>query len=315
MYNIESNQVNLFVTPNHNMWVKGRETKYKKEKAEDIFGKRKYYKKNVDNIKVYKNNDYFTYNELNHTTHFKINDVQYPIEEWLTFFGIWIAEGFVSQSRNQIIFAAHKQRVKDELTNICQVLNLNINEQSDGKSEEKHMWHITDKNIAEYMRPLSVGAINKSFPEWVWNLTPMLCRTLINGMMLGDGHTMDNGTERYDTSSKRLADEFQRLCLHAGWACNIIIKYKAGHTSTIVNGDRKGVTITSTTDAYRMTIIKTQVEPLVNKTIQHGNQLDKYVDFKGKVYCCTMPHLGVLYVRRNNVPVWCCNSRHGYFLA
>ena len=311
MYNIESNQVSLCVTPNHNMWVRGRDTKYKKELAENIYGKRKYYKKNIEKIKVYKNNNYFVYNEQNQTTHFKINDDIYPINEWLTFFGIWVAEGHISKIGNQIIFAAHKQRVKDSLTEICEKFDLSIHSKSDGKSEEKHIWYTTNKNMANYMIPLSVGAINKSLPEWVWNLTPSLCRILINGMMLGDGHTMENGTERYDTSSIKLANEFQRLCLHAGWACNIMLKYEAGHTATIINGERKGETITSTTNAYRMTIIKTQIEPLVNKTIQNGNQLDKYIDFKGKVYCCTMPHLGVLYVRRNNIPVWCCNSRHG----
>ena len=311
MYNIESNQVSLCVTPNHNMWVRGRDTKYKKELAENIYGKRKYYKKNIEKNRIQKNNHYFVYNEQNQTTHFKINDDIYPINEWLTFFGIWLAEGHISKTRKQITFAAYKQRVKDALTKICGKFDLSINKQSDGKSEEKHIWHITNKNIAEYMRPFSVGSINKSLPEWVWNLTPLLCQKLIAGMMLGDGHTMENGAERYDTSSIKLANDFQRLCLHAGWACNIILKYEAGHTTTIINGVKKGETITSTTNAYRMTIIKTQIEPLVNKTIQHGNQHDKYIDFKGKVYCCTMPHLGVLYVRRNNIPVWCCNSRHG----
>ena len=128
--------------------------------------------------------------------------------------------------------------------------------------------------------------------------------------MLGDGHTMECGTERYDTSSIKLANDFQRLCLHAGWATNIFIKYPAGHTSVIKNGIRAGEEITSTVDAYRMTVIKTQIEPLVNKTIRVGNQLDKLIDFEGKVYCCTVPYKGILYVRRNGIPVFCGNSRH-----
>lgn len=31
----------------------------------------------------------------------------------------------------------------------------------------------------------------------------------------------------------------------------------------------------------------------------------------GKVYCCTVPGDGIIYVRRNGKPVWCGNSRHG----
>ena len=321
MYLVESNQVNLCVTPNHDMWVRGRDTKYKKEYAENIIGKRKYYKKNVNNIEFIKNDKYFVYNEEKEIsiTHFKINDENYDIKLWLQLFGIWMAEGFVSKNRNELIFAAHKQRVKDALTEICSGLNLSINTQTDNSSiNERNIWHIANKNISDYMRPYSVGAINKYLPEWVWYLTSDLCRVLINSMLLGDGHTMTNGTERYDTSSQLLANDFQRLCLHAGYAANIIIKYKAGNVSTI-NGNKSkyniehriGEQIISTTDAYRLTIIKSQLEPLVNKNINDGKQLDKMIDYDGMVYCCTMPYDGVIYVRRNKIPVWTGNcSRH-----
>ena len=312
MYVLESKQVSLCVTPNHNMWVRGRTGEYKKEQAQTIFGKRKYYKKNVGNIEIDINNEYFDYNTDDDITHFKLSDQKYPIKEWLRFFGIWLAEGFISKKCNQIIFAAHKQRVKDELTSICNKFKLSINTQTDDSTKsERNIWYITNKILSDYMRPYSIGAINKFLPKWVWNLAPEQCRELIHGMMLGDGHTMINGTERYDTSSIKLANDFQRLCLHAGWACNISIKYKAGHTSTIVKGDRKGEQIKSTVDAYRMTIIKTQTEPIVNKNIQLGKQLDKYIEFDGKVYCCTMPEDGVIYVRRNNITVFCSNSKHG----
>ena len=311
MYLVESNQVSLCVTPNHDMWVRGRDTKYKKEHAEDIFGKRKYYKKNVTNIEVEKCDKYLVYNG-NTITHFKINDETYNIKEWVRFFGIWIAEGHVSKTRNEVIYAAHKQRVKDELTDICNNLNLKIStKKDDSKVKEKNIWYITNKNIYEYIRQFSVGAVNKYLPEWTWNLSSDLCKELIHGMLLGDGHTMDNGTQRYDTSSKRLADDFQRLCLHAGWATNISLKYKAGHKSSNNIEHRIGEKITSTVDVYRLTVIKTQVEPLVNKNIQKGKQLDRYIDFDGKVYCITVPYNGVIYVRRNNVVVFAGNSRHG----
>jgi DNA-directed RNA polymerase II subunit RPB2 len=121
--------------------------------------------------------------------------------------------------------------------------------------------------------------------------------------MLGDGHIMSNGTEYYVTSSIKLANDFQRLCLHAGWACNIMLNYEAEYTI--------GEKITSSIGAHRMTIIKTQTEPLVNKTNQLDKQLDKYTNFNGKVYCCTVPGDGVMYIRRNNITVFCSNSRHG----
>ena len=44
-------------------------------------------------------------------------------------------------------------------------------------------------------------------------------------MELGDGHVMKNGTIRYDTSSILLANDYQQLCLHAGYSANLYLKY------------------------------------------------------------------------------------------
>ena len=172
-------------------------------------------------------------------------------------------------------------------------------------------YRIYDKRLVKFFTPKSVGAINKSLPEWVWELDSWLCKELIHGMMLGDGHTMVNGTRRYDTSSTQLADDFQKLCLHAGYSCNISIKYKAGHVSICKAKGREGEIFKSTTDVYRMTIIEKQNTPLVNKYKSSGKQLDSWVKYKGKVHCCSVISDGVIYVRRNKVPVWCGNSRHG----
>lgn len=312
MYLVESNQVSLCVTPNHRMWVGNRNGKYAIEEAKDIFGKRKYYKKNVENIIVERNDEYFIYTEEGTITHFKIDDTLFEINNWLMFFGIWMAEGCLHKQNKYIVFAAHKQRVKDELIKICEVLKLKYNTQKDGKSiEERHIWNFTNLSIHKVLLPLSIGAVNKYMPSWVWNLPSDLCRVLINGMLLGDGHTMANGTRRYDTSSIKLAYDFQRLCLHAGFSANCITKYKAGKVSTIVKGDRKGETITSTCDAYRLTVIEKQNEPIVNKTIQLGNQHDSMIDFKGKVYCCSVDGLGVLYVKRHEMVCFSGNSKHG----
>jgi hypothetical protein len=63
MYLVESNQISLCVTPNHRMWVRPRTGKYRAELASDILHQRRCYKKNVDEIEVDKNTDYFEYNE------------------------------------------------------------------------------------------------------------------------------------------------------------------------------------------------------------------------------------------------------------
>src|SRR3984885_437420 len=49
LYQIISNQIDLCVTPNHNMWVasKNNNKKYRLERADEIYGKIKYYQKNI----------------------------------------------------------------------------------------------------------------------------------------------------------------------------------------------------------------------------------------------------------------------------
>lgn len=315
MYLVESNHVSLCVTMNHKMYVASRRSeKYKLEEAKDIYGMAKKYKKNADEgIKEEGLKEFVlpAYKEL--------PEVKLDIDAWLTFFGIWLAEGCVHNKI--IVFATHKQRVKDALDICCEKLNIEARKFMDGnesikfkngEEKQKHnIWNIYDKRVVSYLLPLSVGAINKSLPDWVWKLNMEQCRVLINGMMMGDGHTMSNGTRRYDTSSIKLANDFQRLCLHAGYSTNIAVKYKAGKISVIKKEDRKGETIKSTVDAYRMTIIESQNEPLVNKYLKEGKQLDSKINYNGKVYCCTSK-TGIIYVRRDRIPIWSGNSSsHG----
>ena len=324
LYEVESNQVSLRVTKNHRMYTADRDgKKFDVRNAEDIYGKRRKYKKNVENYNVSDKHPMLEYID-NVPTAFILkgdkeeDNLSIPINDWLYIFGIWMAEGCVTNKggADNIVIAAHKERVKDKLDESFNNINIKLHKYKDHKDDNinnRHIWCISNKLMIKYLKPLSVGAVNKYLPDWVWHLTPAQCQTLIDGMMLGDGHTMENGTRRYDTSSTQLADDFQKLCFHAGWSTNITIKYKAGKVSVIKKGNREGEIIRSTVDAYRMTIIESQNTPLVNKNIKPNGEdrLDKYVEFKGKVYCCSVGGDGIIYVRRNGYPVWCGNSSHG----
>ena len=403
MYSLKSNQIDLCVTLNHRMWVAPRNSKsqtikeYKLEEAQDIIGKIRFYQKNVDVFKgsscpdtndmpfyvdddCFIANGYFILPELDGADKLRID-----MKSWLIFFGIWLAEGFV-KDKWTVSISAHKQRVKDALIKISDKYNLTIRPQKtyDGLNNQ---WNVCNKQLSKYIEPYSVGAINKYLPEWVWFLDKKNARYLIHGMMLGDGHIMKNGTRRYDTSSIKLANDFQRLCLHAGWATNIALKNKAGYTTKI-----RGRKVICNADAWRLTILEKQTKPKVNKkppntkktnntnnppttkknkntgsksnkknnsktnkknnksnkkgtkktnkknnkktTKKNDNKIieegdgeekdteekekdtgkkfthDEIVSYVGKIYCCTVSS-GVIYIRRNCVPVFCGNSLMG----
>jgi DNA-directed RNA polymerase II subunit RPB2 len=303
LYKVKSNQVDLEVTLNHRMYIGNRDGEnYKIEEAKNIIGKRVKY---IKNIEIYKQNiidEYFTLPSFNDIAEKKIN-----LKAFLVIFGIWMAEGWVHS--NQIQYASHKNRVKEALEINFNILGYEITKRKDCKDDDiLNRWIVKDKQLCNFFKEYSVGAINKFLPDWVWELSMEDSEILMNSMILGDGHYMKNGTLRYDTSSEKLADDFQRLCLHAGYSANKYLRYEAGHESYC---EPRNEIFKSTVNAYRLTVIKTQNKPLVNKyrKLNGDKANDSIINYKGKVYCCQV-NSGIIYVRNNGIPVWCGNSRH-----
>jgi DNA-directed RNA polymerase beta subunit len=317
IYEIESNQVNLKVTLNHRMYTSERDKKnFIVQEAKDIEGKMRCYKKNADNGSgrtILDNKNIITDTEgykFVIPAYKEKPQLEVKLEAFIELFGIWMTEGHVHQRTFSI--AAHKERVRNKLHEIERDLQVEICPRKDHSTDViDNRYNIYDRRYVEYFAPLSVGAINKQLPEWIWCLGKEHSQLLISSMMLGNSHTIENGTRIYDTSSDKLADDFQRLCLHAGYSTNKLIKHKANFEYVY----EENMTIKANADAYRLTIIESQNEPLVNKNKGNGNQQDRQVHYKGKVYCCKVDdnaeNGGIIYVRRNGVPVWCGNSRMG----
>ena len=165
-----------------------------------------------------------------------------------------------------------------------------------------------DKALIEFFRPLSVGAINKQLPDWVWNLRSEDCKVLIEGLMLGDGYKTKSTTYLYYTSSEKLGNDVSRLALHAGWSANIRKRKDMENGTTFVI---RGKEYKRNADALELTINRTKNEPEMN----HGHhkaqdgQSEEWIEFDDYVYCCSVPN-ETIYVRLNGKPVWTGNSRH-----
>ena len=302
MYEINSQQINLMVTPNHRMWIKNRRRdNYDFMEAKHIFGKRIRYLKCCDN--------YLGSSSL--SQHFVLpksqrrrgRGIQYfpekklDINAWLVFFGIWIAEGWVSHegSHTRVSIAINKQRVKDAIYPSLETMGFH-------PIVYKEKLHICNKQLTDYLNPLSVGAINKFLPKWTFDLNQQQSRLLLNSMCLGDGH-WSKSSQSYYTSSTTLADDFQRLALQGGYSSNL---YKRSKKGTIFKF--KTHTAISRSDSYTLSVIKSKNKPQIN----HGHnksQIERWVEYKGKVYCCSVPN-GIVYVRRKGIPCWSGNSRH-----
>jgi DNA-directed RNA polymerase II subunit RPB2 len=303
MYKLCTQQVDLVATPNHRMLIKRRYgvgSKYKENfefmTAEECFGKRLKYKKNC--------NQYLCDEYLED---FDLNGTKYNLQNWLLLFGIWYAEGFVSDNYVQI--CAHKQRVKDVLNDILPKMNIEYKYNNCGTTKKMDILKIRNKNLVEYFRPLSVGAINKKLPEWVWSLKTDDCKILLEGLMLGDGYKNKSSTYLYYTSSENLADDICRLSLHAGWSANIRSRKDMEKDTTFIIRNKQ---YKRNADALELTINRYKNEPEVNHghTKTQNGQSEEWIDFDDYVYCCSVPN-ETIYVRLNGKPVWTGNSRHG----
>lgn len=305
MYHIKNQAIDLSVTGNHRMWVsklKGprgdvKWSEYDFEKAEDIVGKHRKYKKDA----IWNKEDY----------QFILPSVKsfipriFTVEEmhpFLTFFGIWYAEGWASgkDTYGRVTISVNKQRVKDVLFVALDKLNY---EYIYDKKDEK--LYVSNNQLYNYMKSLSVGAPNKKLPDWVFDLSINQTRVLIESMVLGDGFYKNSKMVAYYTSSKELADQFQQLCLHAGWSCLLSVHLKAGQKVQIHGRD-----VSNEYDILRLSIITTRSQPSVNHS--HCNeqkvQEEKFVHEVCDVMCITVPN-EVFYVRRNGKAVWTGNSR------
>jgi hypothetical protein len=308
MYRIKNQAIDLDVTLNHRMYVStvhGRKrtwSDYKLLPAEEIVGKQVKYKKDAK----WDAPDYHFilpasgegYRE--HPRDERVVDM----DAWITFFGIWIAEGWVTTYKNgdgydvkRVQICICKERVRAALYPALTKLGFNFNVSGDKCT-------ISDRQLYSYMKALSVGAPNKELPEWVWSLSAQQSKNLIYSMQLGDG-SFAKETSCYYTSSKKLADQVMQLCVHAGLAGMIHLHLPAGNVSYL-NGRK----IKSSHDLWKVTIVKKRLRPTVNHGHVHEQnvQEEEVYDYEGPVYCLQVSS-EVFMVRRNGKAVWTGNSR------
>ena len=118
---------------------------------------------------------------------------------------------------------------------------------------------------------------------------------LYAAMMLGDGYKAKVGNlERYYTSSQRLADNFQEVCLKLGYDTT---------SATLPDKSRtlEGRILNPTCPQYQITVRKSAHKKLLPG--RHASRLD----YDGSVYCATVPN-HTLYIRRRGKTSWCGNS-------
>lgn len=311
MYHLVTPQLDILVTPNHKNLVDITSdkhhiiNKFELVEASQLFGRRAVYKK--DGVWTSGGNKPFVlpgYNQkcgrYGHGTKSVADEFKDP-NTFLPLLGLWLAEGSIYAKRGNFIVNI-AQKTPEKCVKVEKILDASGYRWV--KSGTGYI--IRDKHLTLYLKQFGL-CYQKFIPQEVFEYTVDLQRKFFEGIMLGDGSYNKEGRPVcYTTTSKRLADDFSRLCLNIGYAANIQVKpYQAP-----VWCAREQRYIVSRRPCYSVRIITNKLQPKVHF---HGkpseaNHVEEWQHYEGFVYCCTVPKYHTLYVRRNGKPYWSGNS-------
>jgi len=292
MYSIKNKQVEIVCTLNHKLYVKKRSgKKYELIEAKDIMGKMVRFEKTMEN--VYPDVETITFGEET-----------YDMDAWLQLLGMFISDGWSDKTNKKIIITALKERKREFINKLLEKLMIESSYHEDGN------YYISGSKYSEIytqLKELSVGALNKYLPEYVWNLSKRQSIVLLESLLEGDGSRMvykEETFDRYGTISLKLANDITRLALYCGWSGIVKIAEEPTGIARVGKrnlGTRAGqeVSITQKHTYYKVSIIRKQNQPWINKKVNGSNE-EKLIHYTGKVYCVEMPSSHTYYMRETN---------------
>lgn len=226
-------------------------------------------------------------NQSGRCTTRRINSKRIKMDEFLRFFGIWLAEGCTCFDRHYRITITQNNDEKRELIKrwlqpIADQVGFKFWEH---KNSHSRAFEFRNKQMFSYLKQFG-KAKDKYVPKDFKNLPSRQLRILLEAMMLGDGSDWI-----YSTSSKKLADDVQEIALKAGYAASVR-KIPTPHSGFDAYSELYSVTICS----------EARLEPV---SMKKGRG---FINYRGPIYSVEVLKHHTLYVRRNGKPCWSGNS-------
>ncbi len=313
MYEVESEQVSLLVTPNHRMWAQKVDTQAYRRRAEPfqiheartILNKRVRYQKGAQWQGFSPENVHIP--ATSRTYHRAIDQrpstrtypgVTFPAKAFARFLGWYLAEGSIN--RHTIVLNQNRGPKLDEIVTTIEALGLKpyVPDTAQGQVRTCCV------PLRDFLADLG-HAIDKRIPRMVQEWGPELIREFLAAMVAGDGNVhRTNGHEVIYTASREMADDLQILAIKAGYAANVRVDDRTGRERRMKSGqvfyNLRPCYVVSLLSDYRLYphVNLHRGHPAPNRWLnEHGNN-DRLVHYEGRVYCAKVPN-GLLFVRRN----------------
>jgi glycosyltransferase involved in cell wall biosynthesis len=308
MYHFYSNMacVDLMVTPNHNMYIQteyGRRKKdintWRFDKAENIFGRSCYFKKNGS----YKKEG---------PEFLRICNRDIKTSDWLEFLGYYLSEGSATITSAPNHYIIQIRQFGDNLYKMANALQKVTPNRINVRHEDGRVI-VNDKELCVYLKKEFGNKYEKRIPRYILNeCSKEQLVVLFKALMLGDGHDLHknykegkiSGGSSYNTSSIQLRDDFMELLLKIGYSGSYIKVYSKGDEVSVY--DRMYL---AKADNWTVRIKFENNVCFKNKDRKFKEEI---IDYKGTIHCVTVKN-HTLYIRRNGMPVWSGNS--GYAQA
>ena len=305
LHHWHSSQIDLMVTPNHNMWLGNADNPKKWDfiKSEDANNKRYRFNKSAKPTTVQGFN-IFRIDGCDYENNFQ-SSFNKPLEfDANTFFellGWWVTDGSISEGKNgsgnRIVITQIKELGRERIKELLDILDLSY-------SEYKSEIRINCPQLYKWLKYNFVQ--NEDFrktyyiriPRWFYStLSCENLKAFLNGIIGGDGtpHTKGNGFQIY-TASEDFAEDLVELALYIGMCAN---KY------SVPERDRDwGEYISHCKEQYVVSFVTTNEHFFYAK----NNTGKDEVEYNDNVYCVELPIYHRLYVMRNGKACWCGNT-------
>ena len=276
--------IDLLVTPNHQCYVKSnyKNSKWRFSKAEDL---PKHYMIDKHFPWEGERKEFFVLPGVPWGQTNKICDPKkFLMDDWLAFFGIWLAEGssFTSKRKTRkeirymVQIAQENDENREQIKKICEKLGYVV-------QDTGHELRIHNKQLCFYLKQFG-HSHDKYIPNEFKNLSRRQLNILLEWMILGDGHKYSKTNYAYCTSSRQLADDVYEIGLKVGWNLSQTRFYERN-------------------DCCYVNMRKSRFTPKLNG----GKDQREWIDYDGYVYDIEIPN-HLFYVRRNKKCMWNSNS-------
>lgn len=301
---IDSQSINLLVTPNHRCYVKNRYYgDYKWINAIDLFktSQKHWFKKAClwDGVEQ----EYFylpevTLNKANKYGEKIKKEKPIKMDLWLKFLGLYLSEGSyrtIPKKENNRHWR-YNVRISQQKEYGRQKVKEVLDELGYKYTVDDKEFVINDKQLWSYVCQFG-KTFDKFIPLEIKQLSSRQLQILIDYLMIGDGchikypklNKNNNKiyhytTNHYATASNSLMNDF----------CEIAIK--AGHAITVTYNIKKGYS----TKVY-------QIHMLKSKNFMVNKKNCSIMKYDGNIYCLTVPN-STIFVKRKGKCFWCGNS-------